>query len=50
MIDAGFIAQIENVLARYAEELQPRFPVICFDEALKHLIGEGKVPRPVQPG
>ena len=49
-IDAGFIAQMEDILDLYTQPHDPRFPVVCFDEGLKQLVAEVKVPRRVQPG
>ncbi len=49
-VDAAFIARMEDLLDLYSEAPDPRFPVICFDEGLKQLVGEVQVPRPVKPG
>jgi len=49
-VDPAFLWRMEDVLALYAAPADPRFPVICFDEGLKQLIGEVREPRPMQPG
>lgn len=49
-IDAEFIAKMEDVLDLYTEAPDPRFPVICFDESLKQLVGEVTAPRLPLPG
>ena len=37
-IDANYIAQMEEVLALYAQPANPDEPVINFDEAMKQLV------------
>lgn len=49
-VDADFIARMEDILDLYAQPADPRFPVVSFDEGLKQLVGELKVPLPVLPG
>ena len=49
-VDAEFIARMEDVLDLYSQPADPRFPVISFDEGLKQLVGELKVPLPALPG
>lgn len=49
-IDADFIARMEDILDLYAEPADPQFPVVSFDEGLKQLVGELKVPLPTLPG
>jgi hypothetical protein len=48
--DADFVYHMENVLQTYQRPYDPRFPVVCMDEANKQLIAEIAVPLPTQPG
>jgi hypothetical protein len=41
---------MEDVLDLYAEEPDPKRPVVCFDESPTQLIGEVRQPLPAQPG
>lgn len=41
---------MEDVLQTYQLPYDPRFPVVCMDEASKQLIGEVQCPLPVRPG
>lgn len=41
---------MEDVLDVYARPYDPRFPVICMDEASKQLVGEVREPLPLRPG
>ena len=41
---------MEDVLDVYARPYDPRFPVICMDEASKQLVGETRDPLPIRPG
>ena len=41
---------MEDVLELYHEPYDPLRPVVCFDEGTKQLIGETRVPLPMQPG
>lgn len=41
---------MEDVLDVYARPYNPRFPVLCMDEASKQLIGEVRKPLPMIPG
>jgi hypothetical protein len=41
---------MEDVLDVYARPYDPRFPVICMDEASKQLVGETREPLPMRPG
>jgi hypothetical protein len=41
---------MEDVLDLYAEEPDPKRPVICFDESPTQLIGEVREPIPAEPG
>jgi hypothetical protein len=41
---------MEDILDVYARPYDPRFPVICMDEASKQLVGEVRNPLPMRPG
>src|SRR5450432_673329 len=43
-------ARIEDVLDLYAQEPDPKRPVVCFDESPTQLIGEVREPIPAAPG
>ncbi len=45
-----FVSQMEDVLAVYMRPFDERFPQVCVDEMSKQLIGETRVPLPMQPG
>jgi hypothetical protein len=49
-VGADFVAAMEDVLDLYAEPYDPVRPVVCFDESPRQLIGEVRLPLPVQPG
>jgi len=49
-VGADFIARMEDVLDLYAEKPDARFPVVCFDETPRQLIGESRVPVAPKPG
>jgi transposase len=49
-IDAEYVARMEDVLDLYAENPNPRRPVVCFDESPTQLIGEVREPIPAKPG
>ena len=49
-VDADYVARMEDVLDLYAEALDPRRPVICFDESPIQLIGEARRSIPPEPG
>jgi transposase len=49
-INAEYVARMEDVLQLYAEEPDPRRPVVCFDETPRQLIGEARVPIAAEPG
>ena len=40
---------MEDVLEVYHRPYNPRFPVICMDEASKQLVGEVRQPLPLRP-
>jgi hypothetical protein len=41
---------MEDLLDLYAEPLDPKRPVVCFDESTKQLVAETRVPLPMAPG
>jgi DDE superfamily endonuclease len=41
---------MEDLLDLYAEAFDPRRPVVCFDELPYQLVGETRLPLPLQPG
>jgi transposase len=49
-IDGTYVARMEDVLDLYAEEADPKRPVVCFDESPTQLIGEVRQPVPSEPG
>jgi transposase len=49
-VDAEYVARMEDVLDLYAEEPDPKHPVVCFDESPVQLIGEVRPPIPAAPG
>jgi transposase len=49
-VDAEYVARMEDVLDLYAEEPDPRRPVVSFDESPTQLIGEVRQPIPATPG
>jgi hypothetical protein len=49
-VDAEYVARMEDVLDLYAEQLDPKRPVVCFDENPTQLIGEVRQPIPAAPG
>ena len=48
--NAGFVANLEDVLDTYAKPYDSSRPVVCVDEAGKQLIGEVREPLPLRPG
>ncbi len=48
--DAEFVFRMEDVLELYRLPYNPRYPVVCMDEASKQLIGEVRIPLPVSEG
>jgi len=48
-VDGAYVACMEDVLDLYAEEPDPKRPVICFDESPMQLIGEVRQPIPAEP-
>ena len=49
-VDAEYVARMEDVLDLYAEQPDPKRPVVCFDESPTQLIGEARQPVPAAPG
>jgi transposase len=49
-VDGTYVAPMEDVLDLYAEEADPKHPVVCFDESPTQLIGEVREPIPGEPG
>jgi transposase len=49
-VDGEYVARMEEVLDLYAEEPDPKRPVVCFDESPIQLIGEVRQPIPAAPG
>ena len=49
-VDGTYVARMEDVLDLYAEPLDPKRPVVCFDESPTQLIGEVRQPIPAAPG
>lgn len=49
-IDGTYVARMEDVLDLYAEEADPKRPVVCFDESPTQLIGAVREPIPAEPG
>ena len=49
-VDAEYVARMEDVLDLYAEQPDPKRPVVCFDESPVQLIGEVRQPIPAKPG
>jgi transposase len=49
-VDGEYVARMEDVLDLYAEEPDPKRPVICFDESPTQLIGEVRQPISAEPG
>jgi transposase len=49
-VDGTYVARMEDVLDLYAEEPDPKHPVVCFDESPTQLIGEVRQPILAEPG
>jgi hypothetical protein len=49
-VNGTYVARMEDVLDLYAEEPDPKNPVVCFDESPTQLIGEVREPIPGAPG
>jgi hypothetical protein len=48
--DAEYVWRMEDVLQTYLRAYDPRYPVVCFDEACKQLFGEVRPAQRVCPG
>ena len=48
-VDGTYVARMEDVLDLYAEQADPKRPVVCFDESPTQLIGEVRAPIPAEP-
>ena len=48
--DGEYVWRMEDVLQTYGLAYNPRYPVVCFDEASKQLFGEVKTPQSHKPG
>lgn len=48
--NAAFVADMERVLALYAEPYNAKRPVVCLDERPCALVGEARDPLPMRPG
>ena len=48
--DGEYVWRMEDVLQTYGLPYNPRFPVVCFDEASKQLFGEVNPPQSHKPG
>ena len=49
-VDAEYVARMEDVLDLYAEQPDPKRPVVGFDESPTRLIGEARQPIPAALG
>jgi len=48
--DAEYVWRMEDVIQTYQLPYDPRWPVVCFDEACKQLFGEVRACQPPRPG
>lgn len=48
--NAGFVANMEDVLEVYRRPHDPQRPVVCLDETTKQMIAETRAPIPAAPG
>jgi len=48
-VGGAYVARMEDVLDLYAEDHDPKRPVVCFDESPTQLIGETRLPIPPAP-
>ena len=49
-IDSEYQSKMNKILELYSEEYDPRYPIICFDEKHKHLMGDLRDKIPMKPG
>ena len=47
--NAGFVAQMEDVLAVYTRPYDPRFPQVCLDETSRQVLGDAREPLALAP-
>jgi hypothetical protein len=47
--NAGFVAQMEDVLAVYTRAYDPRFPQVCLDETSRQVLGDVRQPLALAP-
>jgi hypothetical protein len=48
--DAEYVWRMEDVIQTYLLPYDPKYPVVCFDEACKQLVGEVRPAQRTQPG
>lgn len=48
--NAAFVCAMEDILAIYTKDNNPRIPVICMDETCKQLTRETRISLPCRPG
>lgn len=48
--DAEFVWRMEDVIRTYMLPYDPKWPVVCFDEASRQLFGEVRPPESARPG
>ena len=48
--DAEYVWRMEDVIQTYLLPYDPRYPVVCFDEACKQLFGEVRPARRTRQG
>jgi hypothetical protein len=49
-IDNEYRKRMYNILRLYSEDYDPKYPIICFDEKHKPLIGDTASRIPMKPG
>jgi hypothetical protein len=49
-IDDEYRNRMYTLLRLYSEDYNPKYPIICFDEKHKHLIGDIRTRIPMKPG
>src|SRR6266446_3673193 len=48
--NAEFVWRMEDVIRSYMLPYDPKWPVVCFDEASRQLFGEVRPPQPTRRG
>jgi hypothetical protein len=48
--NAAFVAALEDILAVYKRPRDPKYPLVCLDEAMKQLTKETRTPIPMKKG